>query len=151
MLVQFVLFIILVANKNTCESRTKDEWNKIAHLFHSVNIKMRPVFREGNSTAGDIIIKQMEDAYEGLRQFKIYLETLDEYKFHKILEVVKFILLRGVKQFDAITYSKDDLKIKYFWEKDKVKEFRSLCRDIKDVISEIRANCEYRHVNLDDD
>uniref|UniRef100_A0A1B6DUS2 Uncharacterized protein n=1 Tax=Clastoptera arizonana TaxID=38151 RepID=A0A1B6DUS2_9HEMI len=155
MLVQVLVFAIFLLNKNTCGNqpglKENQEWNKVAHLFHSINIQMRPVFREGNETAGELVLKRMEEAHEGLRRFKIFLDQLDLKQYHRILSVVKFILLRGAKQFDAIKYSSGDLKIKYFWEKEKVKEFRKWYKEIKHIVADIREHAERRNVNLDDD
>lgn len=126
-------------------------YNNIAHLFHSMYREMWTPFESTNHTAGEVIMKKVEMCLEGTKELNHLADVTPEQEFHKLyLKPVRFMILRGRKQWRMISYKDDELKEKYGWTTREIERFREMYREIHELVNEMEDFCKVRHVDLSD-
>lgn len=126
-------------------------YNDVAQQFHSMYREMWIPFESTNRTAGEIILKKMEKVLEGTRELNHLADVTPEQEFHKkYLMPVRFMILRGRKQWLMINYRDAELKEKYGWSDSELTRFREIYREVHDLVNEMEDFCRVRHVDLSD-
>lgn len=127
-------------------------YNDIAHLYHSMYRELFIPFKETNQTAGNVILEKMEKVMEGVRELHHLTDVTPEQEFHKkYLMPVRFMILRGKKQWNMITYRDQELVDKYGWNESQLARFREIYREVMDLVNEMEEFCAVRHIDLSDD
>lgn len=146
-----ISFTLGVANGAIPSWQRQIPYNDIAHLFHAMYREMWHSFESANRTAGEIIMTKMEKLLEGTRELNHLADVTPEQEFHKkYLQPVRFMILRGRKQWLMITYRDHELKEKYGWSDSEVTRFREIYREVHDLVNEMEDFCKVRHVDLSD-
>uniref|UniRef100_A0A1B6MPC5 Uncharacterized protein n=1 Tax=Graphocephala atropunctata TaxID=36148 RepID=A0A1B6MPC5_9HEMI len=126
-------------------------YNGIAHLFHGMYREMYVTSDSTNRTAGSIILQNMEKLREGSKELKGLADSVSEAEFHKkYLQPVRFMVLRGRKQWNLISYRNAELSEKYGWDDEEIARFRDMYREILDTVNEMEECLNLRHVDLSD-
>ncbi|KAG8249130.1 hypothetical protein J6590_026053 [Homalodisca vitripennis] len=146
-----VTFCMTTAHYEVPHWQQQIPYNGIAHIFHAMYREMYIPFDSTNQTAGSIILQKMEKLREGAKELKNLADSVSEAEFHKkYLQPVRFMILRGRKQWKLINYRNAELSEKYGWDEDELSRFRDMYREILDTVNEMEECCNRRHVDLSD-